>query len=368
MDTWDNSIRRVVIHTADYLGFDGRGTAGGRQRFIRDIAALIRNKWKREVLIVQKSVKSFEKTCSAGFPVTGIRSILTAKGDPIFAYMVRRVMKPGDGLLYASGEDAWPFFTPGSKAIQHGVWWDGPQTRRTRWLQTRRAVSCMEVVRSMLCVDTNFINWLRGQGRLGLSLANKCVYIPNFADLERIGISSEIKTDTLKLLCARRYEEKRGIDVFVQALALLKKENFSFSAHVSAPLGRAKVEAMLAEYGLSDVVTVSEDNMDEVLERYRHADVAVVPTIWSEGTSLACVEALCAGLPVIATPVGGLGNLIIPGFNGYLVAPTAENIARSILLFKDKSMLASLRGNALSLRDSLGKEAWEGRVLAWLKT
>lgn len=365
--SWNNDTNRIVIHTADYLGFTGQGTAGGRQRFIRDIASVIRDGWCKDLLIIQKAHENFEKRCSAGFQVVGIKSDVNAKGDPYFAYKVRRRLQVGDRLLYASGEDAWPFFVHGAKAVQHGIWWDGPQSSFTRMAQAHRALSCMKAISSMLCVDTNFINWLRSHGKLGLALANKCVYVPNYADLKSLATSPEVKTGPLRLLCARRYEEKRGIDLFIQSLEILNKKGVAFTAHISAPGGYEQVTARLAQCGLSRLVTVSEDSMDSVLDRYKFADVAVVPTIWSEGTSLACVEAICAGLPVVATPVGGLGNLIIPGFNGILTNPTPTSIAAAIEELTDTKKLMIMRTNCLSMRESLSKEAWEKRLIEWLK-
>ena len=54
------------------------------------------------------------------------------------------------------------------------------------------------------------------------------------------------------------------------------------------------------------------------------ADVAVVPTLYSEGTSLSCIEAMCAASAVLVTGVGGLSNLVLDDYNGLLVPPTRE--------------------------------------------
>jgi glycosyltransferase involved in cell wall biosynthesis len=366
---WDDYVRRVVIQTANYLDFDGSYSAGGRQRHIRDLASVIREDWGRDVLIVQKGTHSFAKKCDHGFSVIGIKADLSAKGDPMFAFRVRQMVSTHDGLLYASGEDAWPFFLANSKAIQHGIWWDGPQSRITRFIQKWRVMACMRSVRSMLCVDTNFINWLRSQGSAGLAYCNKCEYIPNYADISLIEISRPQKTVPLRLICARRYEHKRGIHLFISALAIVKNRGIPFSAHISTNQGFEEIYNLLDKHRIYSETSVSNDDMDTVLKRYGDADIAVIPTIWSEGTSLACVEAICAGVPVVVTPVGGLGNLVIPGFNGLVANPTPESLAHAIeLLLTDIELLGTMRRNCLSMRQSLAKDAWRKRILYWIKS
>lgn len=367
-ESWDTFVKRVVIHTSNYLNFDGSYSAGGRQRHIRDLAGVIRDRWGRDVLIVQKGTRDFSTTCGEGLAVVGLKSNVGAYGDPQFARRVSKMVRPSDGLLYASGEDAWPFFLNGAKAVQHGVWWDGPQSWFVRAVQKHRVLSCMEAVRSMLCVDTNFINWLRCQGATGYGLAEKCIYIPNYADLANIVQTSAKKKSPVRLICARRFEEKRGALLFVDALGILKKQSFPFAAHISTVGGIGEIRERLARYSLLDEVTISEDSMDVVLQRYGAADVAVVPTLWSEGTSLACVEAICAGVPVVTTPVGGLGNLVVPGFNGFVVQPTAQAIADALTRFSDVGMLETMSKNCAAMRESLGKERWNDELLGWLRS
>lgn len=366
MVSWKDYVQRVVIHSTDYLNFDGQYSAGGRQRFVRDLAKVVREEWHREIVIVQKGNRDFSETCPDGLTVIGIKSSLGAYGDPVFGYRVYKMIQPTDGVIYASGEDAWPFFRCGSKAIQHGVWWDGPQSLLTRQIQKHRVLSCIRTIRSMLCVDTNFINWLRCQGKQGLSLSRKCTYVPNYADISRIKVASRSGNTPLRLICARRFEEKRGILLFIRALGLLKKSSFPFTAHICTAGGREEIASELAVHNLSEEVTVTEDNMDRVLERYAEFDVAVVPSLWSEGSSLACVEAICGGLPVIATPVGGLGNLVIPEFNGFVVRPTAEDIASAIRRFSKLDLWRTMNSHCLQMRSALSISRWKEKVLEWL--
>jgi len=79
------------------------------------------------------------------------------------------------------------------------------------------------------------------------------------------------------------------------------------------------------------------------------ADIFVhVPTTFPEGTPNAVLEAMAAGLPVIATPVGGIGEIVRHGETGWLVPPNdASALAEA---------LRHLRADS-SLRRRLGETA-----------
>ncbi len=77
---------------------------------------------------------------------------------------------------------------------------------------------------------------------------------------------------------------------------------------------------------------------DEVVAFYRAADLFSMPSL-SEGFGMAALEAMAAGLPVIASNVGGLPSFVKDGENGLLVPP-AETEA-----------LAAALGRVLALPD-----------------
>jgi glycosyltransferase involved in cell wall biosynthesis len=54
--------------------------------------------------------------------------------------------------------------------------------------------------------------------------------------------------------------------------------------------------------------------------RYRALDLMLL-TSWHEGTPLAILEAMASGVPVVATDVGGVAELIVAGTTGALVPP-----------------------------------------------
>ena len=365
--SWQECAERVILYTDSYLDFEGGYNPGGRQRHIRDLAMVVRE-WGRDVLVVQKGTHDFENTCPAGIPVIGIKSNLSAKGDFRFSRASRGVAKRGDVWLYASGENAWPYFAENSKAIQHGIWWDGPQKLVTRLIQRQRALEMMRSTKSVFCVDTNFINWIRGQGPTGYELSKKCQYISNYADLDKVIPTIRTSAGPLSLVIARRFEHKRGIIIFVDALARLSHMGIDFTAQICAIGGKDQVRERVIFHDLQGVVSVTEETMDSVLNVYKKHHIAVVPTLWSEGTSLACIEAIVAGLPVVVSPVGGLGNLVIPGFNGVIINPEPQALATAIADIWTGGTWQRMHQNCLSMREAFGIDQWRLRVLAWLKT
>ena len=76
-------------------------------------------------------------------------------------------------------------------------------------------------------------------------------------------------------------------------------------------------------------------------------DIFVLPS-HSEGVSLALLEAMAAGLPVIATAVGGLPEVVTDGENGLLIPP------------KDPEALAAALARLLADPDS-GQKAGRKR-------
>jgi glycosyltransferase involved in cell wall biosynthesis len=84
--------------------------------------------------------------------------------------------------------------------------------------------------------------------------------------------------------------------------------------------------------------------VDDALEFIADCDLLVV-TSSIEGIPLVAMEAIACGTPVIATDVGGLPDLIVPGVNGYLVSPDhpRELITRVRGLLEHREQLRGLQ-------------------------
>lgn len=85
---------------------------------------------------------------------------------------------------------------------------------------------------------------------------------------------------------------------------------------------------------------------ESIRAAYEVSDIVLIPTFACEGTSMAALEAMGAGVPVVATNVGGLNDIIQHGITGLLVPPDPQALAATV---------AHLAGDA-DLRARLGAE------------
>jgi glycosyltransferase involved in cell wall biosynthesis len=96
---------------------------------------------------------------------------------------------------------------------------------------------------------------------------------------------------------------------------------------------------------------------------YAQADIVVIPTLRHEGTSLSCIEALYMGKPVITTFVGGLPNLVVPGCNGEVVAPTVEQLSAAIArLLENPGLRQQYACKGQAIAESFSVEHWKQAI------
>jgi glycosyltransferase involved in cell wall biosynthesis len=84
--------------------------------------------------------------------------------------------------------------------------------------------------------------------------------------------------------------------------------------------------------------------------QFRSADIFIFPS-HTEGLPMAVIEAMASGLPIIATRVGGLPDLVIEGVNGILVDPGRPDqlVAALLTLASDESLRRSMGEKSLQL-------------------
>ena len=141
----------------------------------------------------------------------------------------------------------------------------------------------------------------------------------------------------------------KGHDVLLQAapaiLARFPRTIFTFAGEILEPAYFAELQRTVTELGLSDHVRF----LGKVTDLRAHLSTAslfVLPSR-SEGFSNALIEAMAAGVPVVATDVGGNAEAVENGVNGFVVAPdNATRLAEAMLKILEDGVLAQSFGLA----------------------
>jgi glycosyltransferase involved in cell wall biosynthesis len=128
----------------------------------------------------------------------------------------------------------------------------------------------------------------------------------------------DVPAEARVLLAVCRLEPQKGLDTGVRALALLRRRHADLRLVV---LGEGPERPALD--GLArrlDVPVHLLGRVPDVAAWLRRATVLVHPVRW-EGFGLAVLEAMLAGLPVVASRVSSLPELVRDGETGVLVPP-----------------------------------------------
>jgi glycosyltransferase involved in cell wall biosynthesis len=145
-----------------------------------------------------------------------------------------------------------------------------------------------------------------------------------FAPGDRAAARAElgVPEDARVAVCVRRLVPRMGIDVLLDAWALLPAGWLLLVAGEGP--ARQALERRAAGLGLRDRVRFLGWQVgDDLVRCYRAADVSVVPTVALEGFGMIVLESLACGTPVVVTDVGGLPEAVGP-FDPSLVVPAAD--------------------------------------------
>jgi glycosyltransferase involved in cell wall biosynthesis len=142
-----------------------------------------------------------------------------------------------------------------------------------------------------------------------------------------------IPQDAIVVLTVRRLVYKNGVDTLLDCAKIAAKRN---SKIVFLAVGKGpdleSVRAQVAQLGLETNFKLAGFVSDEELPFYYNlADLFVLPSKSGEGLPLVALEAMACGLPVIATDVGGIKEILLSDY-GKLVPPNKPDLLANAVL------------------------------------
>lgn len=148
--------------------------------------------------------------------------------------------------------------------------------------------------------------------------------VPHGVDLARFRPTQATHGGQLRLLAVGRLVEKKGFDVLIEALSLLRTP--AELRIIGEGPERPLLEARIAGRGLEGSVRLEGVRThDELPAAYHWADVVVVPSVVDsagdrDGLPNVLLEALASGRAVVACDAGAIASAIHDGVTGILVA------------------------------------------------
>lgn len=233
-----------------------------------------------------------------------------------------------DHVIYNIAEFASGPVRQDAILICHGIWFDHnnypPPTsyRTSEWFaHLYRAFS---QPRKVISVDTNVINVMRA---LWPELVERFTYVPNWVNTEAFHPPEQRDRSQVTVLFPRRSQINRGSRMLG---AILEKVSHNCRIRWVGEGEDEESEIIKAVARRDPRLEFYAATFEQMPRFYQEADICVISTIGSEGTSLSCLEALASGCAIVSTNVGGLPNLIQPDVNGLLVDPQPGQIAAAI--------------------------------------
>ncbi len=166
-----------------------------------------------------------------------------------------------------------------------------------------------------------------------------------------------VPSDGDYLMFAGALGPHKGLDVLLEAWAGLEPK---------IPLVLAGIRRPDTPRSFPVGVIVAEDvPHEEVLRAWGHCLAAVVPSCWPDPHPMVAIEAMAAGIPVVASAVGGLTGIVADGETGILVPPGDAAALRSAIqqLLGDPLLRARMgaegRKRAASYSANVVVAAWE---------
>lgn len=194
-------------------------------------------------------------------------------------------------------------------------------------------------------------------------------YVVELDEFLKLPIRVAREDSVVRFLAVGQLIERKGYDILCAAVSLLPPTGWSLTIVGEGPL-RSELEKEFGKVsGRGKVRFMGAVPYEERCRAFAEADVFVFPSRW-DGWGMAPVEALAAGLPVIATDqVMSMHDFIVEGNNGFMI-PAEDPVALADQMAKfisQPEILAEMKAAARASTDSYQADFAADRLVAFVQ-
>ncbi|MGP8474600.1 glycosyltransferase family 4 protein [Burkholderia sp. PR2] len=184
----------------------------------------------------------------------------------------------------------------------------------------------------------------------------------NGVDFQRFSNIDRRAAPAVRFTFVGYFGKHKGAATLLNALTIVKNH---INVHVNL-IGEGEqheeYERLVASNGCKDLVTfwgkIPNEQMTSV---YENTDVLVLPSVWPENQPVSITEAMCSGIPVIASRIGGMPELVKHGVTGLTFEPgNASDLAHCMEEMARSPELRTLLG--VNAQEAMRFNAFEMQV------
>ena len=198
---------------------------------------------------------------------------------------------------------------------------------------------------------------------------DKIKYIPNGVNVREFNHLTKNDQDIETILYVGRLEKYKGVHFLIEAFTEVKP-SFPNSRLLIVGSGsyKEKLVNLTSSFGLQDSVSFLENVPQEHLTKLYSSSNVFVTLSQFEGQPIALIEAMSSGLPVIATKVGAIPELVQHGRNGFLLDfPPNKKALIDMITFLLGNPDSSAKIGLEARKSILSKFSWEKTVQSLIK-
>jgi glycosyltransferase involved in cell wall biosynthesis len=165
----------------------------------------------------------------------------------------------------------------------------------------------------------------------------KCVIVPSGVDTTRFKrkTSSDISFP-VKILFVGRLNKQKNVPRLLEAFKLFQQTHKAVLRVIGEGIERKTIEDFIRDNHISDVIMEGSMVGEKLTDAYASSDIFVLPSDY-ESFGIVNLEAMASGLPIIASDIPGVRNLLAD--SSMLVKPTPEDFAAAMIKLTENPQL-----------------------------
>lgn len=174
---------------------------------------------------------------------------------------------------------------------------------------------------------------------------NKIFVITQFVDLPILYKNHLHDKNSLKLGFVGRIEKGKGIFILLKAFKELNKKYSNISLEIYGKNYLKFWQKLYIKLYYKNINIHFNGMFNSIDQVYNSIDLLILPSFW-EGLPFVILESMSYGVPVIASEVGGISEVVIPDYNGYLIKKNSYKSLFNIIDNFEKSSYYTYSNNS----------------------